>query len=129
MSNSLSRHIRCPFSGISCEVSWKGDEEGFSTSVHFIPYDQLHRELDRRSDATTLEERGILRNSDTGALASRLVELEHNMKKDAVDRGLKERSDMNTLVESGIQSTPLLFLCITQWIPRSLLRYEPVRLR
>ena len=33
-----------------------------------------------------------------------MVELEHNMKKDAVNRGLKERSDMNTLVEAGIQS-------------------------
>lgn len=30
------------------------------------------------------------------------------MKKDAVNRGLKERSDMNTLVEAGIQSLRII---------------------
>ena len=34
-----------------------------------------------------------------------MVELDHNMKKDAVSRGLKERAEMDSLVESGIQST------------------------
>lgn len=76
-----------------------------SVSFPFLSfYAQLHRELDHRSDPSALEERGILRSSDSSVLASRMVELEHNMKKDAVNRGLKERSDMNTLVEAGIQS-------------------------
>lgn len=99
MAPSLASRVK------SVEKEMKKD----SVSFHFFRFTaQLHRELDHRSDPSTLEERGILRNSDSSVLASRMVELEHNMKKDAVNRGLKERSDMNTLVEAGIQSLRII---------------------
>ena len=46
-----------------------------------------------------------MKGSDSKVLAGRMVELDHNMKKDGVSRGLKERSEMDSLVDSGIQST------------------------
>ena len=55
MAPSLASRVK------SVEKEMKKD----SVSFHFFRFTaQLHRELDHRSDPSTLEERGILRSSD-----------------------------------------------------------------
>lgn len=85
--------------------------------------DAVHRELEHRSERSDLEERNVLRMSfipliksslrhsfsQLGSLAVSMPiaaaasDLERNMKKDAVSRGLKDRPTHDELVNSGIE--------------------------
>lgn len=51
-----------------------------------------------------MEERGYLHTSQSSVLAGRVVELEHNFKKDTIHRELENRPDREEMVNRGILS-------------------------
>ena len=62
----------------------------------------MSRNLSSRSESSELEERGIIPKTDSALLAGRMVELEHNMRKDTVHRELEHRSEREELEERNV---------------------------
>lgn len=106
---SILYHIEGNVSPVISSLVKSVDKEMKKDSVvlFFLYYQQLHHKLESRSSSTELEERGFIHTAQSSVLAGRVVELEHNFKKDTIHRELESRPDREEMVNRGLLSNQL----------------------